>query len=191
MNFEDFLQVPPRPDLAVLRFITPDGFGPQHLQQLRRLEDYTWDGTTARGLALRIAQGDAWLWEVGDDEEHAVVIVSVLANEQAKTLWIDGAAGNGILARAKDIVSDLRTIAGFYDCTAIRAASEREGFGSLPDKLGFACVSTIWELEISHGRALNAILDDAERDADDDALGGGAGAVAGPVQQGGDGPGTG
>lgn len=180
---------PPRPTLTILRFITPDGFGPQHLQQLRRLEEYSWDGLTARDIALRIATGDLWLWEVGDDEEHAVVVTSLIVTQGQRVLWIDGAAGNGILAKARDIVSDLSLIASFYDCIAIRAASEREGFDSLPDKLGFACVSTIWELEIGHGGWIDTGPHDTERDADDDAVVGGAGSPAGPVHAGGDSPG--
>lgn len=179
----------PRPPLSILRFITPDGFGPQHLQQLRRLEEYSWDGLTARDIALRIATGDLWLWEVGDDEEHAVVVTSLIITQGQRVLWIDGAAGNGILAKARDIVGDLSLIASFYDCIAIRAASEREGFDSLPDKLGFACVSTIWELEIGHGRRIDTGPHDTERDAEHDPVVGGAATPAGPVHAGGDSPG--
>lgn len=176
-----------RPPLAILRFITPDGFGPQHLQQLRRLEDFAWDGTSAKELALRVYHGDAWLWEVGDDEEKAVVVTSLIVTRGRRSLWIDGAAGNGILARAPLIVGDLKAIAKFYNCDAIRAASEREGFESLPDKLGFACVSTIWELETDHERRYDTLSDHAERDADDSTLERGAATIAGSVRTGGDG----
>lgn len=148
-----------RPELAVLRYINPADFGPQHLKQLQRLEAHAWDGLTARTCALRIARQELWLWEVGEDDEHAIVLTSLLEDGEGGILWIEGAAGNGILARAEDIVDDLRLIANFYSATRIRAASARDGFESLPDKLGFKAVSTLWQLETTDERRPEAAGD--------------------------------
>lgn len=156
-----------RPPLSILRYVNPVSFGPQHLEQLRRLEEHMWDGTTAVQLALRIAQGDVWLWEVGEDEHHAIVLLSLVVTPQYQILWIEGAAGDGILARAPSILADIRSIAHFYACGRIRASSDREGFDSLPDKLGFEKVSIVWELEIDDGRQLSDATDATDGHAED------------------------
>lgn len=148
-----------RPNLAVLRYINPADFGPHHLRQLYRLEKHSWDGLTALMCAARIAAQDMWLWEVGDNDEHAIVLTSLLVDPAGGILWIEGAAGNGILAAAGDIVGDLRLIADFYGARRVRATSERDGFESLPDKLGFKAVSTIWELETEDERRQQAASD--------------------------------
>lgn len=159
-----------RPPLSVLRYITPGDFSPQHLKQLLRLEKFAWDGTTAKACAMRIAAQELWLWEVGDNEEHAIILTSLLSDPHGQVLWIEGAAGNGILAEAANIINDLHLIADFYGADRIRAASARDGFESLPDKLGFQAVSTIWELETDHERRSQA-AGNADGDAEDGAVG--------------------
>lgn len=140
-----------RPDLSVLHYISPAAFGPHHLEQLQRLARFATDGTTAVEWARRIAMGEVWLWEVEQDERHAVILTSTLGFPP-HTLFIEGAAGNGIVARGPKIVADLRAIASFYGATRLQAVSKRDGFASLPEHLGFEAASTIWELEIGDGQ---------------------------------------
>lgn len=141
---------PQRPALAVLCYVSPAAFGPRHLEHLRRLEANSADGTTALDWAYRIAHGEVWLWELRADAapEQPVVLTSTLGLPP-ETLFLEGAAGSGILKNAAAILADLRTIARHYGCTQLRAMSGREGFDALPDKLGFQAVATVWQLEVN------------------------------------------
>jgi len=151
MNDYAFTYNQPRPELAVLRYINPADFGPRHLELLQRLEANSWDGTTAARIAYRIAMQEVWMWEVGEDNAP-IVLTSIQDTEQGRVLFLDGAAGVGIVKNAEAIVSDLHLIAGFYGASRIRALSEREGFKSLPDLFNFQPVATVWELEVDDGR---------------------------------------
>lgn len=148
----DYTYEEERPQLKVLRYINPAAFAPHHLKQLYRLERFAWDGSTAIENARRIAGQDVWLWEVGDDEEHAIVLTSICAAGDNLILFVEGMAGDGILARSEDLVNDVHTIARFYGCSRVRATSERDGFVSFAEQHGFLPKATVWEAEVRNGQ---------------------------------------
>lgn len=140
-----------RPELRCLRYVNPADFGPRHGTQLVRLAENSWDGITAGQLALDIRAGKLWLWDV-DGTEGAIILLSVkTADSGQDMLWVDGAAGNGIVKMTPDIIADLRTIAASYGLSHIRTMSPRDWQG-IPQQFGFVPVSTIWELEIEDGQ---------------------------------------
>lgn len=136
-----------RPPLQVLRYINPAEFNARHLESLKRLEAEAWDGTTARDWALRIHQGLTWLWEV-DGTESAIVLTSSDCGPD-NALFLEGLAGNGILANKRAIIEDLKVIAREYGANQISTATARDTpFSRLAQEMGFSQVSVNYSLTL-------------------------------------------
>lgn len=140
-----------RPPLLVLRPVPPAAFTERHFQQLQRLEPYMWDGRTALALARQVWKGEVLVWEV-EGTDHAVVLTSVEAGPADPILWLDGLAGDGIMARGHAIVADLRTIAREYGCPRIRASSLRGAWDAAVQTLGFHQIATVYSMNVEEAQ---------------------------------------
>lgn len=140
-----------RPTLEILTYIAPGAVQPAHIANLKRLEANAWDGTTAVELAFSIAKGNTFLWEVADTG-GSIILTSVGNRGNVRELYLDGLAGDGIIAASPAIVRDLRLIRDEYQCTRIAVTAPRDGWGKFAEELGFKPVSTNYFMEMDDGR---------------------------------------
>lgn len=150
--YSEFVR-PARPELSALAYVNPAQFGPTHLALLTRLVEHAWDeDVTVRGIASRILLGDLWVFEARDP--HALVLLQTAERNGSLTgeLVVYGIAGDGVLARAEDIATDIRTIAAHYGATRITAVTQREGWEPLWSRFGAEPKATIWQMEVDDGR---------------------------------------
>lgn len=133
-----------RPELEVLRYVPREAFTPAHMEQLKRLEEYAWDGTTALDFALQVWKGESWVFELEGTESAIVLLSSSTSNGG---LFVEGLAGDGIIARLDPLGRDLRVIACEYGCKRIDCTSIRgDAFAGLAQRVGFTPVSVNYSI---------------------------------------------
>jgi len=154
-----------RPILRVLRYLPIAGFTATHFQQLQRLAPMMWDGQTPFTMAKEVYDGLLHVWEV-EGTDHAVVLTRIVG-EGDRILWLDGIAGDGIMARAEAIVADLRTIGREYGCTQVRASSIRGAFEVLFERFGFQPLAVTYTMDIDQEEPQDGRIEaDADLTAD-------------------------
>lgn len=135
-------------ELKVLRRITASEV--RHTPDLvERISVTSWTGKLdAEAILREIQEARLSAWSVGDGLS-GLALLRVEESPTRRTLLVDGLAGHNVVTKAQAIGRDLKTIARHYGCTRIEGTTVDARWAAVCKRIGFAPVSTTYEMEIS------------------------------------------